>query len=54
MQEYAVFSKYSRGEPSMRLYIKNLGKHVEEKVCVYNDNTEATNHLMRRLYSVIK
>ncbi|XP_064383050.1 RNA-binding region-containing protein 3-like isoform X2 [Halichondria panicea] len=31
MQEYSVYNKYSRGESSMRLYIKNLGKHVEEK-----------------------
>ncbi len=34
MQEYSVYNKYSRGESSMRLYIKNLGKHVEEKVCI--------------------
>lgn len=30
-KEYPVFSKYSPGESSMRLYIKNLGKHVTEK-----------------------
>ncbi len=35
-QEYSVFNKYSRGESSMRLYIKNLGKHVEENVGLYN------------------
>ena len=34
MQEYSVYNKYSPGERSMRLYIKNLGKHVEEKVHV--------------------
>ncbi len=33
MRDYSVFNKYSRGEPSMRLYVKNLGKNVEEKVC---------------------
>lgn len=33
MKEEHVFKKYSIGEPSLRLYLKNLAKQVEEKVC---------------------
>ena len=32
MKEEHVFKKYSPGEPSVRLYLKNLAKQVEDKV----------------------
>lgn len=32
LRENSLFKSYSRGEPSMRLYIKNLAKQVTEKV----------------------
>ena len=33
MRENSLYRNCSRGEPSMRLYIKNLGKQVVEQVC---------------------
>lgn len=35
MEDSHIFRKYSAGEPSTRLYIKNLVKQVEEKVLSY-------------------
>lgn len=32
MKELPVFKNYSPGEPSSRLYIKNLSRHVSEEV----------------------
>ena len=32
MKESHVYRNYSSGEPSTRLYVKNLAKQVEEKV----------------------
>lgn len=34
MQDSHVFRNYSTGEVSTRLYLKNLSKQVEEKVCL--------------------
>ena len=34
LQEHSIFKNYSPGQPSMRLYIKNLAKQVTEKVCL--------------------
>lgn len=31
MSEYSVFKDYNRGAPSVRLYVKNISKRVEEK-----------------------
>ena len=33
MRENSLYKNYSHGDPSMRLYIKNLGKQVVEQVC---------------------
>ena len=32
MKEYSVFRRYNEGDPSCRLYIKNLAKQVSEEV----------------------
>ena len=32
MKEEHIFKNYSAGEPSVRLYLKNLAKQVDEKV----------------------
>ena len=32
MSEISAFKNYIEGEPTCRLYIKNLAKHVDEKV----------------------
>ena len=32
MRDHHLYKNYSRGEPSMRLYIKNLGKQVVDQV----------------------
>ena len=32
MKEEHIFKKYSPGEPSVRLYLKNLARQVDEKV----------------------
>lgn len=32
MAEISAFKNYKPGDPTCRLYIKNLAKHVEEKV----------------------
>ncbi len=32
MKSMSVFKKYNPGEPTLRLYLKNLAKQVEEKV----------------------
>ena len=32
MRELSVFRGYSAGEPSLRLYLKNLAKQVTEQV----------------------
>ena len=32
MSEMSAFKNYTAGEPTCRLYIKNLAKHVDEKV----------------------
>ena len=34
MKELHVYRNYSAGEPSTRLYVKNLAKQVDEKVGV--------------------
>ena len=37
MREEHIFKNYSPGEPSVRLYLKNLAKQVEEKVSVCSE-----------------
>ena len=32
MKEMSIFRGYSAGEPSLRLYIKNLARHTTEEV----------------------
>ena len=33
MEDISIFRNYKEGEPSRRLYIKNLAKNVTEEVC---------------------
>ena len=35
MADISAFKNYKPGDPTCRLYIKNLAKHVEEKVNVF-------------------
>lgn len=32
MEKLSVFRSYEPGEPNCRIYVKNLAKHVQEKV----------------------
>ena len=42
MADISAFKNYKPGDPTCRLYIKNLAKHVEEKV---NDGLHRTNNV---------
>lgn len=33
MEKFSVFKNYEPGEPNCRIYVKNLAKQVQEKVC---------------------
>ena len=35
MADISAFKNYKPGDPTCRLYIKNVAKHVEEKVNVF-------------------
>ena len=37
IEENSAFKNYTQGEPSMRLYIKNLAKQVTETVSDHHD-----------------
>ena len=48
----SVYKNYEPGEPTCRLYVKNIAKQVEEKVSACITNTEETTRWF--LYAVIR
>ena len=54
MSEMSAFKNYTPGDPTCRLYIKNLAKHVEEKVDLCFHSLKLVGHQEQISTSVLR